>query len=204
MENFLMRPRSFGSMILTIRSRLSLSNKQMLRASYLLTRPPSTHIFVVVLHLPPWLLDHIDPIVSHIHQNVSWTQITPSAQICQSGLVLQTPSHQKKIIDSESDSDENNNDYVDDGNGEGAATNTEDAVIDTDVDSEMVITDFEAVEEAYAATKAMGDTDREVHLISPWLWTRVFINIPFIYDLGACKPPKVRPYRRYQDHLQAW
>ena len=65
-ENGLMRPRSFGSMILTIQSQLSLSNKQMLRASYLLTRPPSTHIFVVVLHLPPWLLDHVDLIASDI------------------------------------------------------------------------------------------------------------------------------------------
>ena len=95
---------------------------------------------------------------------MSWTQITLSAQICQSGLILLA---KKKKINSESDSDENNNDYVDDSSGEGAATNMEDAVIDTDVDSEMVITDFEAVEEAYAATKAMGDTDREVCLFSP-------------------------------------
>ena len=65
-ENCLMWPRSFGSMILTIRSWLSLSDKQMLRASYLLTHPPSTHIFVVVLHLPPWLLDHVDLITSDI------------------------------------------------------------------------------------------------------------------------------------------
>jgi hypothetical protein len=43
----------------------------------------------------------------------------------------------------------------------------QDAVIDTDVDSELVDTDFEAVEEAYTATKAMGDADREVHLNFP-------------------------------------
>jgi hypothetical protein len=72
-------------------------------------------------------------------------------------------SHQKKIV--ESDSDENDDNCVDEGNGDGAATNVEDVVIDTDVDSELVDTDFEAVEEAYAATKAMGDTDREVRLI---------------------------------------
>jgi hypothetical protein len=77
-------------------------------------------------------------------------------------------SHQKNIV--ESNSDENDEDCVDDGKGDGAATNlnVQDAVIDTDVDSELVDTDFEAVEEAYTATKAMGDADREVHLIFPW------------------------------------
>ena len=74
-------------------------------------------------------------------------------------------SHQRKIV--MSDSDENDNDCVDDGNGDGAATDVEDAVIDTDVDSELIETNFEAVEEAYTTTKAMGDTDREVLLISP-------------------------------------
>jgi hypothetical protein len=60
-------------------------------------------------------------------------------------------------------------DSVDDGNGDGATTDAEDAVIDTDVDSELLddTTDFEAVEEAYTATKAMGDADREVRFISP-------------------------------------
>ena len=81
-------------------------------------------------------------------------------------------SRQKNIV--ESDSDESNDYCVDHDNGkvDGAATNLNvedsDAVIDTDVDSELVDgldTDFEAVDEAYAATKAMGDTDREVRLI---------------------------------------
>ena len=79
------------------------------------------------------------------------------------------PSHQKNTV--ELDSDENDNNCVDDSNGDGAATNVEDAVINMDVDSEVVDTDFEAVEEAYVATKAMGDTDHEVYLISPWLLT---------------------------------
>ena len=58
---------------------------------------------------------------------------------------------------------------VDDGNGDGAATDSdaEDGVIDTDVDSELIddTMDFEAVEEAYTATKAMGDADHEVSLV---------------------------------------
>ena len=62
----------------------------------------------------------------------------------------------------ESDSDESDGDcvQVDVGNRNDGATDTEGAVSDTDVDAEMV--DSEAVEEAYAATKAMGDADHEV------------------------------------------
>ena len=62
----------------------------------------------------------------------------------------------------ELDSDESDGDcvQVDVGNRNDGATDTEGAVSDTDVDAEMV--DSEAVEEAYAATKAMGDADHEV------------------------------------------
>ena len=42
----------------------------------------------------------------------------------------------------------------------GETTDGNDVATDTDVDSEMV--DVNAAEDAYAATKAMGDRDREV------------------------------------------
>ena len=47
---------------------------------------------------------------------------------------------------------------------------------DTDVDSELIddTTYFEAVEEAYTATKAMGDADHEVSFISLWFLSLVF------------------------------
>ena len=47
-----------------------------------------------------------------------------------------------------------------DGNDVATDTDGNDVVTDTDVDSEMV--DVNAAEDAYAATKAMGDRDREV------------------------------------------
>ena len=70
-------------------------------------------------------------------------------------------SQQKRVV-IELDSDESDGDcvQVDVGNRNDGATDTEGAVSDTDVDAEMV--DSEAVEEAYAATKAMGDADHEV------------------------------------------
>lgn len=63
---------------------------------------------------------------------------------------LPRPSRRKNIV--KSDSDENDDDCVDD--------------INTDVDSELVDTDLEAVEEAYTASKAMGNTDCKLCLIS--------------------------------------
>ena len=57
----------------------------------------------------------------------------------------------------ESDSDK---DCVEDDNGN--ATDTEGG-IETDVNSEAVDMDSQAVEEGYATTKAIGDTDHEVH-----------------------------------------
>ena len=71
------------------------------------------------------------------------------------------PSRQKKVV--ESDSDGHDEDCVGDDNGNG--TDTEGG-IETDVDSEVADIDLESIEEAYATTKAMGDTDREVPLYS--------------------------------------
>jgi hypothetical protein len=72
------------------------------------------------------------------------------------------PSHQKNVVNSESDSDEHDKDSVDDTNADGGIK-TE---VNSDHDSEVVNMDLdlEAVEEAYASTKAMGNADREVSL----------------------------------------
>ncbi|KAF8797532.1 hypothetical protein BYT27DRAFT_7261836, partial [Phlegmacium glaucopus] len=72
----------------------------------------------------------------------------------------------KRVLDPDnserpnSNSDEKDEDSVDDGHGDGGAANTEGFVSDANIDSEM-LDDLEAVEEAYTATKVMGDTDRE-------------------------------------------
>jgi hypothetical protein len=73
------------------------------------------------------------------------------------------PSHQKNVVDSELDSDEHDQDCIDNDNDADGGIETE---VDSDHDSEVVNTDLdsEAVEEAYASTKAMGDADREVSL----------------------------------------
>ncbi|KDR71462.1 hypothetical protein GALMADRAFT_143735 [Galerina marginata CBS 339.88] len=58
------------------------------------------------------------------------------------------------------ESDTEDNEDPDDVDEPGATTDGDDAANDTDKDSEMA--DVEAAEEAYAATKAMGDNDRDV------------------------------------------
>jgi len=67
-------------------------------------------------------------------------------------------SHQKNVV--ESDSDEYDEDYVGDDNRNG--TDTEGG-IETDIDSEVTDIDLESIEKAYETTKAMGDADRKVH-----------------------------------------
>ncbi|KAF8810836.1 hypothetical protein BYT27DRAFT_7091006 [Phlegmacium glaucopus] len=88
------------------------------------------------------------------------------------------PSCRKNVV--ESDSDEKDEDSVDDGHGDGGAANTEGFVSDANIDSEM-LDDLEAVEEAYTATKVMGDTDREVCLYSCVFYS----HIPLIFFRSA-------------------
>lgn len=61
------------------------------------------------------------------------------------------------VVELDSGEKDGESDYVDDGNENGGSG-------DTNVDSETVNVDLEAIEEAYAVTKAMGNADCEVCL----------------------------------------
>ena len=76
------------------------------------------------------------------------------------------PSRTKNVIESDSASDEHDEDCVDNRNDTTDAEGGIETEVDSDHESEVVDIDLdsETVEEAYATTMAMGDSDREVSL----------------------------------------
>src|ERR1700678_4702293 len=77
-----------------------------------------------------------------------------------------------------------------DGNDVATDTDGNDVATDTDVDSEMV--DVNAAKDAYAATKAMGDQDREVRSgIHHCL--RCFLNLHHVLAQLASSIRRMRP-----------